>query len=108
MLPSRLSCIVIERVIERADPACSSRHTTESTRGSTVNTKTTQTGGLSVEQKYRRSLRWNLVLGLIAAFLAIVVAAEMLPGESPASTDSDDTEHAEERSEERREGKGCR
>jgi len=61
-----------------------------------VNTKTTQTGGLSVEQKYRRSLRWNLVLGLIAAFLAIVVAAEMLPGESPASTDSDDTEHAEE------------
>src|SRR5690625_6126119 len=90
MLPSRLSCIVIKIVIERADPACSSRHTTESTRGSTVNTKTTQTGGLSVEQKYRRSLRWNLVLGLIAAFLAIVVAAEMLPGESPASTRSEE------------------
>src|SRR5699024_10786223 len=79
MLPSRLFCIVIEH----ADPACSSTQTTESTRGSTVNTKTTQTGRLSVEQKYRRSLRWNLVLGLIAAFLAIVVAAEMLPGQSP-------------------------
>lgn len=61
-----------------------------------MNNKTTKTGPLPLEQKYRRSLRWNLVLGLIAAFLAIVVAAEMLPGKSPASTESEDTEHSAE------------
>src|SRR5699024_8338091 len=92
MLRSRLFCLVIEH----ADPACSSTQTTALTRGRTVKTKARQSGRLSVEHTYRRSLRWTLVLGLIAAFLAIVVAAEMLPGQSPASSDSDDTEHAEE------------
>src|SRR5690625_3658809 len=38
-----------------------------------------------MKAKYRRSRRWNIVLGVIVVFLALVVAAQFLPGQSPTS-----------------------
>ncbi len=35
--------------------------------------------------KYRRSRRWNVVLGAIGVFLGIVVAAQALPSQSPTA-----------------------
>lgn len=39
----------------------------------------------TLEAKYRRSRIWNGVLAAVVAFLGIVVAAQMLPGQSPTS-----------------------
>lgn len=36
-------------------------------------------------EKYRRARRLNIILGVVVAFLAIVVVAQMLPGGSPSS-----------------------
>lgn len=42
----------------------------------------------TLEAKYRRSRIWNGVLAAVVAFLGIVVAAQMLPGQSPTSGNS--------------------
>lgn len=38
------------------------------------------------EAKYRRSRTVNIVLGVIAAFLAVVVAAQLMTGPDSSST----------------------
>lgn len=38
------------------------------------------------ETKYRRSRMLNVVLGALAVFLGVVVAAQLLPGQSPTAT----------------------
>ena len=50
---------------------------------------TTQT-----EAKYRRSRRWNIVLGVAVIFLAVVVTAQLLPGQSPTSGSADASDSA--------------
>ncbi|MEU5950397.1 thioredoxin domain-containing protein [Micromonospora sp. NPDC047465] len=53
-----------------------------------------------MEAKYRRSRRLNIVLGVIAAFLGVVVTAQSLPGQSPTSASAPSTSASSERSEE--------
>lgn len=38
-----------------------------------------------LEARYRRARRWNVVLGALVAFLAIVVAGQLLPEQSPTT-----------------------
>lgn len=46
-------------------------------------------------EKYRRAKRLNLILGVIVAFLVLVVIAQLLPRESPSSTAEGQSESVE-------------
>lgn len=50
-----------------------------------VPSSSTKTTTETLETKYRRSRRLNVVLGVVAAFLGVVVAAQSLQGQSPAA-----------------------
>lgn len=46
------------------------------------------------EHRYRRAKRWNYILGAAALFLAVVLAAQLLPGQSPISAAEDTADRA--------------
>lgn len=45
-----------------------------------------------LEVKYRWARRLNIVLAVVAAFLAVVVAAQLMPGQSPTAAPSESVE----------------